>query len=137
MLYDSVFGTFNYSDADLMPAADIIATMDKIELSALKAMNAATKAAVNDLVKRSQGKSLTEIAKLNWDLAPDIAEAINVVWNRGFKSGSADAIKEMKAAIPQKKNASQYAKISDLIDAIFKLKPFSVFDRPKAAVKAI
>lgn len=137
MLYDSVFGTFNYSDADLMPAADIIATMDKIELAALKAMNSATKAAVSDLVKRSQGKSLTEIAKLTWDLAPDIAEAINVVWDRGFKSGSADAIKEMKAAIPQKKNANQYAKISDLIDAIFKLKPFSVFDRPKAAVKAI
>lgn len=137
MLYDSVFGIFNYSDAPDLVAADIIATMDKIELSALKAMNAATKAAVNDLVKRSQGKSLSEIERMSWDLAPDIAEAINVVWDRGFKSGSADAIKEMKQAVPQKKNASQYAKISDLIDAIFKLKPFSVFDRPKAAVKAI
>jgi SPP1 gp7 family putative phage head morphogenesis protein len=140
MLYDSVFGVFNYSEApDLMPASEIIATMDKIERAALKSMNNATKAAVSDLVKRSQEKSLAEIKKLTWDLQPDIAESLNVLWDKGFKSGSTDAIKELRAAIPQKKNASQYSKISDLIDAIFKIKPFSAFDsdRPKAWVKSV
>jgi len=150
MLYDSVFGVFNYSEApDLIPASEIIATMDKIERNALKAMSTATKTAVNDLVKRSQGKSLTEIKKLNWDLQPDIAESLNVLWDKGFKSGSADAIKELRAAVPLDKkrtrnnnaelNISQYASIGDLIKQIFTLKPFSAFggDRPKAWVKSV
>ncbi len=140
MLYDSVFGTFRYSDApDLMPASEIIASMDKIERAALKSMNAATKAAVSDLIKRSRGKSLAEIKKLTWDLQPDIAESINILWDKGFKSGSTDAIQELRAAIPNKKNSSQYAKISDLINAIFEIKPFSAFDgdRPKAWVKSV
>jgi SPP1 gp7 family putative phage head morphogenesis protein len=140
MLYDSVFGTFTYADApELMSSAEIIASMDKIERAALKSMTNATKTAVNDLVKRSRGKSLAEIEKLNWDLAPDIADSINVVWDKGFKSGSTDAIKELRAAIPQKKNAVQYAKISELIAAIFKIKPFSAFDssRPKSWIKAV
>jgi SPP1 gp7 family putative phage head morphogenesis protein len=139
-LYDSVFGVFNYSEApDLMPASEIIATMDKIERNALKAMSIATKAAVNDLVKRSQDKSLAEIKKLTWDLQPDIAESLNVLWDKGFKSGSTDAIKELRAAIPNKKNSLQYAKVSDLIDAIFKIKPFLAFDasRPKAWIKSV
>jgi SPP1 gp7 family putative phage head morphogenesis protein len=150
MLYDSVFGTFRYSDApDLMPASEIIATMDKIERAALKSMNAATKAAVSDLVKRSRGKSLAEIKKLTWDLQPDIAESLNVLWDKGFKSGSTDAIKELRAAVPLDKkrtrtnntelNISQYASIADLIKKIFTLKPFSAFDgdRPKAWVKSV
>ena len=140
MLYDSVFGTFTYADApELMSSAEIIASMDKIERAALKSMTNATKAAVSDLVKRSRGKSLAEIEKLNWDLAPDIADSINTVWEKGFKSGSTDAIEEMRFAIPQKKNAVQYAKISELIAAIFKIKPFSAFDssHPKAWIKAV
>ena len=140
MLYDSVFGTFRYSDApDLMPASEIIASMGKIERAALKSMNIATKSAVRDLVKRSRGKSVTEIKKLTWDLQPDIAESINMVWEEGFETGSTDAITELRAAIPNKKNSSQYAKISDLIEAIFKIKPFSAFDnsRPKAWVKSV
>ena len=137
-LFDSVFGTFRYSDApDLMPVSEIIGSMDTIELATLKAMNDATRSAVKRLKKEAQGKSLTEIAKLNWDLAPDIAETLNVTWDKGYKSGSKDAIKELRAAIPQKYNSAQYAKVSDLIKQIFDLKPFSVFDRPKASVKAI
>jgi SPP1 gp7 family putative phage head morphogenesis protein len=140
MLYDSVFGTFRYSDTpDLMPVAEIIASMDKIERAALKNMTNATKSAVNDLVRRSRGKSLSEIKELNWDLQPDIAESLNVLWDKGFKSGSTDAVAELRAAIPQKKNSSQYAKVSDLIDALFKIKPSSAFDntRPKSWVKSL
>ncbi|MBD2316671.1 minor capsid protein [Phormidium tenue] len=137
-LFDSVFGTFRYSDApDLMPIDEIIGSMDSIELATLKAMNDATRSAVKKLKKEAQGKSLSEIAKLNWDLAPDIAKTLNVTWDKGYKSGSKDAIKELRAAIPQKYNSAQYAKVSDLIKQIFDLKPFSVFDRPKASVKAI
>lgn len=139
-LFDSVFGVFRYSDApDLMPIDEIIGSMDAIELATLKAMNDATRSAVKRLKKEAQGKSLTEIAKLNWDLAPDIAETLNVTWDKGYKSGSKDAIKELRAAIPQKYNSSQYAKVADLIKKIFDLKPFSAFDsgRPKASVKAI
>ena len=139
-LFDSVFGTFRYSDApDLMPIDEIIGSMDAIELATLKAMNDATRSAVKRLKKEAQGKSLTEIAKLNWDLAPDIAKTLNVTWDKGYKSGSKDAIKELRAAIPQKYNSSQYAKVADLIKQIFDLKPFSAFDsgRPKASVKAI
>ena len=138
MLYDSVFGTFCYADApDLMPVSEIIGTMDAIELATLKAINDATRAAVKKLKKEAQGKSLSEVAKLNWDLAPDIAETLNVTWDKGYKSGSKDAIKEMNAAILQKDNSSQYARVSDLIKQIRGLKSFSVFDRPKAAVKKI
>lgn len=139
-LFDSVFGVFRYSDApDLMPIDEIIGSMDAIELATLKAMNDATRSAVKRLKKEAQGKSLTEIAKLNWDLAPDIAKTLNVTWDKGYKSGSKDAIKELRAAIPQKYNSSQYAKVADLIKKIFDLKPFSAFDsgRPKASVKAI
>jgi SPP1 gp7 family putative phage head morphogenesis protein len=137
-LFDSVFGTFRYSDApDLMPVSEIVRTMGKIELDALEAMNDATRAAVRKLKKEAQGKSLEQISKLNWDLAPDIAKTLNVAWDKGYKSGSKDAIKELRAAIPQKYNSAQYAKVSDLIKQIFDLKPFSVFDRPKASVKAI
>ena len=139
-LFDSVFGVFRYSDApDLMPIDKIIGSMDAIELATLKAMNDATRSAVKRLKKEAQGKSLTEIAKLNWDLAPDIAKTLNVTWDKGYKSGSKDAIKELRAAIPQKYNSSQYAKVADLIKQIFDLKPFSAFDsgRPKASVKAI
>ena len=139
-LFDSVFGVFRYSDApDLMPIKEIIGSMDAIELATLKAMNDATRSAVKKLKKEAQGKSLTEIAKLNWDLAPDIAETLNVTWDKGYKSGSKDAIKELRAAIPQKYNSAQYAKVADLIKQLFDLKPFSAFDsgRPKASVKAI
>ena len=140
-LFDSVFGVFRYSDApDLMPIDEIIGSMDTIELATLKAMNDATRSAVKRLKKEAQGKSLSEISKLNWDLAPDIAEILNVTWDKGYKTGSRDAIKEMKAAIPlNKTNAAQYAKVADLIKQLFDLKPFSAFDsgRPKASVKAI
>lgn len=136
MLFDSVFGTFRYSDApDLMPVSEIISTMDKIEMASFKRMNDATKEAVANLVKRSRGKSLSEIAKLNWDLAPEITETLNITWDKGYKSGSKDAITEMKNAVPLKKNSAQYAKVSDLINQLFDLKPFSVFDGPKSAIK--
>jgi SPP1 gp7 family putative phage head morphogenesis protein len=137
-LYDSVFGTFRYADIpDLMPISEILDGMGAIELKALTAMNTATISAVKKLKKEAQGKSASEIKKLNWDLAPDIAETLNVVWDKGYKLGSKHAIKEMREAVPVKQNSSQYAKISDLIKGIFELKPFSVFDRPKAAVKKI
>ena len=139
-LFDSVFGVFRYSDApDLMPIDEIIGSMDTIELATLKAMNDATRSAVKRLKKEAQGKSPSEIAKLNWDLAPDIAKTLNITWDKGYKAGSKDAIKELRAAIPQKYNSAQYAKVSDLIKQIFNLKPFSAFDsgRPKASVKAI
>lgn len=130
-LFDSVFGVFRYSDApDLMPIDEIIGSMNTIEFATLKAMNDATRSAVKRLKKEAQGKSLSEISKLNWDLAPDIAETLNVTWDKGYKTGSRDAIKEMKAAIPLNK--------TNVFD--FKhLKPFSAFDsgRPKASVKAI
>jgi SPP1 gp7 family putative phage head morphogenesis protein len=122
-----------------MPIDEIIGSMGAIELATLKAMNDATRSAVKRLKKEAQGKSLSEIAKLNWDLAPDIAKTLNITWDKGYKSGSKDAIKELRAAIPQKYNSSQYAKVADLIKKIFDLKPFSAFDsgRPKASVKAI
>lgn len=140
MLYDSVFGTFNYSEApDSIDIGEIIVTMDKIEVAALKAMNKATNAATSKLVKQSRGKSLKEIEKLTWDLSPDIADTINTLWDKSTKSGSEDAVKELRAAVPQRKNALQYAKISDLIEELFKIKPFSAFDgsRPKAWVKSV
>ena len=137
-LYDSVFGTFRYADAPLlMPVEEIISTMDAIELATFKAINEATKAAVKQIKKKAEGKSLSEIQALTWDLAPDVAKTLNVTWDKGFKAGSRDAIREMKESVPVKKNSLQYAKISDLIQKIFELKPFSVFDRPKAAVKAV
>jgi SPP1 gp7 family putative phage head morphogenesis protein len=139
MLIDSVFGTFTtYADAPiLMPISEILDGMGAIELKALSTMNAATRAATMKLKKQAQGKSLAEIKKLNWDLAPEIAESLNVAWDKGYKVGSKHAITEMREAIPGKQNSLQYAKISDLIKQIFELKPFSVFDRPKAAVKKI
>jgi SPP1 gp7 family putative phage head morphogenesis protein len=137
-LFDSVFGTFRYSDrSDLMPMSDIVKGMGKIELDTLEKLNNLTKLAVRKLAKESQGKSLTEIAKLNWNLAPDIADQINITWDKAYKTGSKHAIEEMKAAVPVRQNSSQYAKVADLIKDIFELKPFSAFDRPKASVKKI
>lgn len=137
-LRDSVFGTFVYADIpDLMPISEILDGMGAIELKALAAMNAATTIAVKRLKKQAQGKTVEQIKKLNWDLAPVIAEVLNQVWDKGYKVGSKHAIKEMREAVPARQNSLQYAKVSDLIKQLFELKPFSLFDRPKAAIKAI
>jgi SPP1 gp7 family putative phage head morphogenesis protein len=137
-LFDSVFGTFRYSNGeDLMPISDIVKGMGKIELDTLEKLNNLTKLAVRKLAKESQGKSLTEIATLNWNLAPDIADQINITWDKAYKTGSKHAIEEMKAAVPVKQNSVQYAKVTDLIKALFELKPFSVFDRPKKVITKI
>ena len=137
-VYDSVFGTFRYSDAPLlMPIATILEGMSEVERRAARAIENKTKLAIKAFVEKNRYKSLVEIEKLTWDL--DISEIINGMWESSWSLGAKHAITEMRAAVPKKGNSQQYAKygLSDLIGAIFDIKATSAFDRAKSTVKKL
>lgn len=137
-IYDSVFSVFRYADAPLlMPIATILEGMSEVERRAARVIENKTKEAVKTFVEKNRYKSLAEIKKLTWDL--DIADIINGIWESSWTLGSKHAIAEMRAAVPNKSNSQQYAKygLSDIIAAIFDIKPTSVFGRAKDVVKKL
>jgi len=137
-IYDSVFGTFKYSDAPLlMPIATILEGMSEVERRAARTIENKTKIAVSNFVEKNRYKSLAEIKSLTWDLS--IADIVNGIWESSWDLGAKHAIAEMRQAIPKKLNAQQYAKygLPDLISAIFNIKASSAFDRAKEVVKKL